>query len=329
MFKVLVPSLAFLLVGCGSVDVTKHSKLMPLKEDAPVLVYHELPTFDFDVICEIKIKKTHPTASEIPKNYDEQLRIEARKCGADRALNTGSKDYATVTSGKITYLVNPTEKNDNKIHINGWAIKKISNEGKLSLGHIKKIASAVKMSNQKVLSSLLTQVDKNRDMRYSKDTLVLDLIYLTEASRGTKCRQDTLRILEGHEAKIEALEINVDESTKVVPNDLIFCGDVLKRNYYFSQDRLLMVKYVYSKMLEIFSDYVDGQRDLEKIKNFSNVLPETVKEINLACQKDETSETCIYRSEFSKTKSLLNVFQKNAKPQFKKLFHKMSDMLVI
>lgn len=75
------------LTGCSTHSHKQYIELPPLAATDVVQVHHGKPVFSFDVICEIRIFRKDLFSVPPIESFDEDARIEARKCGATEVYN--------------------------------------------------------------------------------------------------------------------------------------------------------------------------------------------------------------------------------------------------
>jgi hypothetical protein len=296
-------ALGFALTGCATPSKT-WLKLPPLPDSAPVTIYDREPNVKFDRVCEIEIPNRYQPSS--PALITQELKSEARKCGADgvimysRLLSAGAGDSTWATAIKIhsheAVFVSPES--------------------------VKVYSLAIQNHDLTKVREILANVPKQRQDRAPSDDTLINLGLYTATLDGLSCNAKMVGLLEveyqGFVSKFGAVAIN-----NAVKNDsqTPLCLDVMARSLARMENPQAAVLMVNNYYVDLLANY-DG-RDLERrVAAYNQLLRESSQLIASACAKSAKDATCALKTSFldfaSKTKDIKSrALKRNAKDVLK------------
>ncbi len=287
--KILLPALLF-LAACGSTSVKKKIQLAELGNDEKVTIYREMPTFGYEVICEVEIERKGNFVSTDLEAYRSNLEVEARKCGGKQAFLSGLSGFRYGSSANVT--------------ITGYVIRQTTEEMKIKdKEHVKKLAQATNLNNESALKKLLIAVNPSPLKRSPHDNEILSLLLHTNAKIGLNCPAKTVNLLlNQYQVRIKNLhpKLSVLEED---PREIGFCQDVLAKSYLTITDRDKLLTYANNVTVGLLNYFSGSNEDFRKLQRVNTFLPMVMSEIKLACSKDETSSGCIMRERFQEIRA--------------------------
>lgn len=297
MKKVIPFALSLLLTACSSTKVKQlgEKKYQPLAENAPVTVYDKvIPDLGYEKVCDIKLEaNTSFTLNNRIQDYYPQLKEEARKCGANGVILDLGYQF-----GK-------------KIDINATGIRVTSEAKKIDKKVYKNLSLATQSSNIKVLKKLLSGVNKKRALRAPSDTAVLDGLYYIYARKGLACQNKMVKFFKSYESVIPKFGYLSMYGDGLSDQNIIFCKDALETSY----SEVTKKEEFTLKLNNHFSSFIKyiSPRDKQlsqKLGKFRRMFKVVNQDIKRACQKSETSELCILKTNYQQNSQALQILMK-------------------
>ncbi len=301
------------IIGCSSAKVTKYQKLKHISRDVEVTLFStdSPPPFDYEKVCDIISEKFGERASGAMRDYVEEIKNETRKCGARMVILGSAKTYGSFTDSTISYA-------------GGTAIRQTSDEKKLNEKKINQMVKAVQQENSKGLDSLMENLNHQTLKRSSYDSRVLEALLLMTSDKGLECSPSLVKTLDKYHAVITQLK----RGTNTAAN-LIFCENLLSRNYHHISDQDALISYIGKQSKIFFKKYTGSKTDMRKLRSFQTVYPMAAKEIKSACKNDQASQRCASKSVFLEIKSVITKLKSKAKSVQATELKKTADLLSI
>lgn len=276
---VLALCCSILSAGCTTPSKT-WLKLPPLPDTTPVTIYDREPNIKFDRVCEFEIATRYTPSS--PAFVTQEIKSEARKCGADGAIMYSR--LLTAGSGESTWVT---------------AIKIKSHEAVfISPDSVKEFSLAIQKHDLAKVRELLMKVPKQRHDRAPSDDTLINLGLYIATLDGLSCNAKMVGLLEveyeGYVTKFGAVTMkNATQNDSQAP----LCLDVMARSIAKMENPTNAVLTVNNYYVDLLANY-DG-RDLERrISAYNQLLREAAQLINTACAKSEKEPTCALKNSF-------------------------------
>jgi hypothetical protein len=270
---------AFLANGCATPSKTL-IKLPPLPDSAPVTIYDREPNIKFDRVCEIEIANRYSPSS--PAFLTQELKTEARKCGADgvimygRLLNAASSESTWATGIKI--------RGQEAVFVSAESVKAFS--------------LAIQNHDLAKVRELLLQVPKQKKDRAPSDDTLINLGLYMATLDGLSCNAKMVGLLEmeysGLMTKFGAVPMTGSSKSETQSP---LCLDVAARSLAKMENPTTAVLTVNNYYVDLLANY-EG-RDLERrVSAYNQLLREAAQLISTACAKSVKDPTCELKKSF-------------------------------
>ncbi len=283
------------------VKIDNKMNLRPLENDELVTVFTKKePTFGYEVACsaDVTVKRYRYSLDDYSSDAEEI----ARECGTTYAMvtNMSSFQYGDSVSSRATVkaIVKTTEESKAAAYINN------------NPDFIKKIVTAAQVGNVKNLKLLL---DKAQFMVSVKGRPPVESGVLNELAsaillRGEHCSKATLAVIIGeYGAKINSLK-----RAKINFEQPLECSSpFIGQSFEDLKDKPAEIKEINIVISTKLNNGLTSGSSLVAYKNFLQLYPALIKEVNQSCDKEQTSELCSLKPNFIKIKQLSSKVLRN------------------
>lgn len=280
-------AVVILMTSCSSTKVEKIGDKIysRLPENEPVQVFAaHYPDLVYEEICKIDlVRNTEFSLKTSADDYYDELKVEARKCGANGVVVNYSSRY-----GK-------------NISIYATGIKILSEESKIKSDDIKKLSLATQTSNISAMEKMLSNVTKNRSKRAPSDTKIIDGLLYIYARKGFGCDVKMVELFKNYEAIIPNFNYIKIFQDGLYDENIIYCKNILLHSFPQIKEKGKFAIELNNHFLNFLNHLsTRGKHISQKLSAYEMLFKLVISVIKEECAKDETSELCILKSSFNK-----------------------------